>query len=61
MSATKLGELVFEALPGLCLQLVALLRAEDKSDVSAIVSLLISTASTALTATTLFYDNVSPP
>jgi hypothetical protein len=61
MTATKLGELVFEALPGLILQLVAFLRAEDKGDVSAIVSLLISSASTALTATTVFYDNVSPP
>jgi hypothetical protein len=58
MSATRIGELVFEALPGLILQLVALLRAKDKGNVSAIVSLLISTSSTALTATTLFWDTV---
>jgi hypothetical protein len=59
MTATKMGELVFEALPGLCLQLVALLRAKDRGSVPAIASLLTSTASTALTATTLFWDNVS--
>jgi hypothetical protein len=60
MTGTTIGEPVCEALPGLILQLVAFLRAEDKSDTSAIVSLLISSASTALTATTIFYDNVSP-
>jgi hypothetical protein len=59
MTATKMMELVFEALPGLCLQLVALLRAKDRGGLPAIASLLISTASTALTATTLFWDNVS--
>ncbi|GMI41305.1 hypothetical protein TeGR_g14147 [Tetraparma gracilis] len=61
MTGTKMAELVCESLPGLVLQLVAFLRAGDKGDVSAIVSLLISTASTALTATTLFYDNETDP
>ncbi|GMI36316.1 hypothetical protein TeGR_g6771 [Tetraparma gracilis] len=61
MTSTKISELVCEGLPGLILQLVALLRAENKGDVSAIVSLLISSASTALTATTIFYDNETHP
>ncbi|GMI21529.1 hypothetical protein TeGR_g5862 [Tetraparma gracilis] len=52
---TKMGELFFEAIPGLVLQLVALLNAEQVSKV-AIGSIVISTASTALTATTMFWD-----
>ncbi|GMI28755.1 hypothetical protein TeGR_g8641 [Tetraparma gracilis] len=55
MIYTKGGELFFEAIPGLVLQLVALLNAEQVSNV-AIGSILISTASTALTATTMFWD-----
>jgi hypothetical protein len=58
MTSTKIGELVFEALPGLCLQLVAFLRSTNKGAYSAIFSLLISVVSTALTATTIFWDNV---
>ncbi|GMI52071.1 hypothetical protein TeGR_g1383 [Tetraparma gracilis] len=55
MIMTKAAELFFEAIPGLVLQLVALLNAEQKSKV-AIGSILLSTASTALTATTMFWD-----
>ncbi|GMI34807.1 hypothetical protein TeGR_g8060 [Tetraparma gracilis] len=55
MVYTKAGELFFEAIPGLVLQLVALLNAEQVSNV-AIGSILMSTASTALTATTMFWD-----
>ncbi|GMI30812.1 hypothetical protein TeGR_g7222 [Tetraparma gracilis] len=55
MIATKMGELVFEAIPGLVLQLAALLNAGRMSK-SAAVSILISTASTALTATSMFWD-----
>ncbi|GMI24966.1 hypothetical protein TeGR_g5962, partial [Tetraparma gracilis] len=60
MIATKCGELFFEAIPGLVLQLVALLNAEQISEV-AITSILISTASTALTATTMFWDSDTDP
>ncbi|GMI21069.1 hypothetical protein TeGR_g6741 [Tetraparma gracilis] len=55
MLITKGSELVFEGVPGLILQLIALLNADEKSK-SAIISVFISTASTALTATTLFWD-----
>ncbi|GMI23406.1 hypothetical protein TeGR_g5115 [Tetraparma gracilis] len=55
MIYTKGGELAFEAIPGLVLQLVALLNTEEKSRI-AIASILVSTASTALTATTMFWD-----
>ncbi|GMI56076.1 hypothetical protein TeGR_g10043 [Tetraparma gracilis] len=55
MTYTKAGELFFEAIPGLVLQLVALLNAEETSNV-AVGSIMISTASTALTATTMFWD-----
>jgi hypothetical protein len=44
----------------LVLQLVALLSAEQISEV-AITSILISTASTALTATTMFWDVDTDP
>ncbi|GMI58802.1 hypothetical protein TeGR_g3683 [Tetraparma gracilis] len=57
---TKGGELFFEAIPGLVLQLVALLNAEKASKV-AIASILISSASTALTATTIFWDMDTDP
>ncbi|GMI40477.1 hypothetical protein TeGR_g12310, partial [Tetraparma gracilis] len=60
MLYTKGGELVFEAVPGLVVQLVAALTAE-KNTTSAYVSLLISTASAALTATTLFWDIDTDP
>ncbi|GMI18824.1 hypothetical protein TeGR_g830 [Tetraparma gracilis] len=56
MIITKAGELVFEAIPGLVLQVAALLRAKEKGT-TAVVSILISTASTALTATTIFWDD----
>jgi hypothetical protein len=42
------------------LQLVALLKAKDKGT-AAIVSVLISTSSTALTATTMFWDVDTDP
>ncbi|GMI26372.1 hypothetical protein TeGR_g14547, partial [Tetraparma gracilis] len=60
MVFTKGGELFFEAIPGLVLQLVALLNAEKVSNV-AIGSILMSTASTALTATTMFWDLDTDP
>ncbi|GMI38189.1 hypothetical protein TeGR_g3348 [Tetraparma gracilis] len=60
MIYVKGGELVFEAIPGLILQLVALLSAEERKT-SAYISILISTASTALTATTMFWDNDTDP
>jgi hypothetical protein len=60
MGYTKAGELVLEAVPGLVLQLVAALTAE-KNTTSAFVSLAISTASAALTGTTLFWDIDTDP
>ncbi|GMI43183.1 hypothetical protein TeGR_g14391 [Tetraparma gracilis] len=60
MVATKMSELVFEAAPGLVLQMVALMTAERMSK-TAILSILISVASTALTATTMSYDMETDP
>jgi hypothetical protein len=60
MVYTKAGELVFEAIPGLVVQLVAALTAE-KNTTSAYVSLFISTTSAALTATTMFWDMDTDP
>jgi hypothetical protein len=60
MNYSKAGEMVFESVPGLVLQSVAILRAKERSTV-AVVSLLISAASTGLTATTMFYDNDVEP
>ncbi|GMI30077.1 hypothetical protein TeGR_g6475 [Tetraparma gracilis] len=60
MIYTKGGELVLEAIPGLVLQLVALLSVKERAT-SAYISIAISTASTALTATTLFWDNDTDP
>jgi hypothetical protein len=60
MVYTKGGELVFEAVPGLVVQLVAAITAE-KNTTSAYVSLFISTASAALTATTMFWDIDTDP
>ncbi|GMI24568.1 hypothetical protein TeGR_g5832 [Tetraparma gracilis] len=60
MLFTKGCELVFEAIPGLVLQLAALLVAEEKNT-SAIISIFISAASTALTSTTLFWDHDTDP
>ncbi|GMI19434.1 hypothetical protein TeGR_g7143 [Tetraparma gracilis] len=60
MLYVKGGELFFEAIPGLVLQLVAVLLAKERST-SAYVSIWISTASTALTATTMFWDNDTDP
>jgi hypothetical protein len=48
MSVTRVGEMVFEALPGLVLQLVVLLTAKEKT-ARAIVSVLLSAASAAMT------------
>jgi hypothetical protein len=61
MVYTKGGELVFEAIPGLVVQLVAALTATEKNTTSAYVSLFISTASAALTATSLFWDADTDP
>ena len=59
-SITKTGEVCFEAVPGLVIQSVALMQAKDKS-ASAVISLLISVGSTAMTSTTLFYDQDVDP
>ncbi|GMI37933.1 hypothetical protein TeGR_g3217 [Tetraparma gracilis] len=60
MMFTKIGELVCEAIPGLILQVVAFLEAKEKGT-AAFVSILISTASTALTATSIFWDDDTDP
>jgi hypothetical protein len=60
MAFTKGSELVTEALPGLVLQLFALVHAEEKIK-SAVVSVLISTMSAALTATIMFWDSDTDP
>jgi hypothetical protein len=52
--------LTHDLLRRLILQLVALLKAKDKGT-AAIVSVLISTSSTALTATTMFWDVDTDP
>ena len=58
--ATKMSEMVFEGVPGLVIQLVAFMQAEDKTT-SAVISLLISLGSTAMTSTVLFYDVETHP
>jgi hypothetical protein len=60
MVYTKAGELFCEAVPGLVLQLVAALNAETNTT-SAYVSIIISTASAALTGTTIFWDTDTDP
>jgi hypothetical protein len=59
MVATKAGELVFEALPGLVLQACALMKSDKTS--TAIVSILISAFSAAFTSTTMFWDIDTDP
>jgi hypothetical protein len=56
MSLTKAGELIFEAIPGLVLQLISLMKTKDVST-AAVASVFMSVASAGLTATTQFYDN----
>jgi hypothetical protein len=60
MVITKAAELVFEAIPGLVLQVIALIGTKEVR-ISAVVSIFISTASSALTATTLFWDIDTDP
>ena len=60
MVYTKCGELVFEAVPGLVLQLIAVLNAKENTT-SVFVSLVISTASAAFTGTTIFWDFDTDP
>ena len=48
MGVTRVGEMVFEALPGLVLQLVVLMTAKEKTAM-AVVSVLLSAASAAMT------------
>jgi hypothetical protein len=55
MSMSKGIEMVFEAIPGFVLQSIAIISVQERST-TAVVSLLISAASTGLTATTIFYD-----
>jgi hypothetical protein len=57
---TKCGELFFEAVPGLVLQLVALLNAQEWTSF-ACTSIVISTLSTAMTVTTMFLDIDTDP
>jgi hypothetical protein len=52
---TKSGEMIFEAIPGLVLQLISLMKVKDVST-AAVASVFMSVASAALTATTQFYD-----
>ncbi|GMI38344.1 hypothetical protein TeGR_g7204 [Tetraparma gracilis] len=61
MSWTKVGEMVFEGIPGLVVQLIAMLVAGEAITKGAVVSVAISVASTALTATTLFWDADTDP
>ncbi|GMI52766.1 hypothetical protein TeGR_g10861 [Tetraparma gracilis] len=55
MTLSRCSELVFEALPGMVLQSVVLLRKKEKT-MTAIGSLLISAASASMTSTTSFFD-----
>jgi hypothetical protein len=56
MGLTKAGELICEALPGLVLQLISLMKTKDVGT-AAVASVFMSLASAALTATTQFNDN----
>ena len=56
MVMTKGGEMIFEALPGLVLQLISLMNTQEVSR-AAVASVFMSLASAALTATTQFYDS----
>jgi hypothetical protein len=56
MGLTKAGEMIFEALPGLVLQLISLMKIKEVST-AAVASVFMSVASAALTATAQFYDN----
>ncbi|GMI37645.1 hypothetical protein TeGR_g5344 [Tetraparma gracilis] len=60
MGVTRVGEMVFEALPGLVLQLVVLMTAKEKK-ARAVVSVLLSAASAAMTGTMLFWDTETDP
>jgi hypothetical protein len=60
MSFSKAAEMVFESIPGLIIQCVAIIGAERRSK-TAIASLLLSGMSTGLTATTVFYDIDADP
>ena len=57
---TKYCEIVFEGVPGLVIQLVAFMQAKDKTT-SAVISLLISLGSTAMTSTVVFYRMETNP
>ena len=50
MAVTRICEMVFEALPGLVLQLMVLITAKEKK-ARAVVSVLLSAASAAMTGT----------
>jgi hypothetical protein len=60
MAYGKVGEMVFEAIPGMIIQFLAIITAKKRTK-KAIASLVISAASTGLTATTLFYDTDVDP
>ena len=57
---TKGSEVVCEGVPGLVLQLVVFLQAEDKTSF-AVLSLLISLGSIAMTSTVVFFDIETDP
>ncbi|GMI50696.1 hypothetical protein TeGR_g1127 [Tetraparma gracilis] len=58
--SVKIIETVFEAVPGLVIQLFVFARASDKSR-AAVFSILSSLASTAMTASAIFYDVDADP
>jgi hypothetical protein len=60
MTCSRGMEMVFEAVPGMVLQFVGIMNAKKRT-ATTVVSLLISAASTGLTATTLFYDTDVDP
>jgi hypothetical protein len=61
MAFTKVCEMVCEGVPGLTLQLIAMIVTREATTTGAIVSVAVSTASTALTATTLWWDSDTDP
>ncbi|GMI34312.1 hypothetical protein TeGR_g4670 [Tetraparma gracilis] len=55
MMFSKVMEMVFEAIPGMVVQCIAFVESEEKSK-TAVLSLLISAASTGMTSTVVMFD-----
>jgi hypothetical protein len=55
MMYSKSSEMVFEGIPGMVVQCIAFVESEEKSTI-AIMSLLISAASTGMTSTVITFD-----